>query len=411
MSATYQAMEQQARERIQKGRNLALIFALIGLAVSVYGFFTSPKYAFQGYHFGFFFWVLLGLGCLGMSLIGHATRGKWALPLIRIWESGARVIPILMLAYIPVLLFGMYPVYEWTHKEVVAEDSVLQGKAWFFYLPASPESWKGAPIFFYVRFVLYLIIWFLIANYVWTSSLKQDQAKDPIEGEVISRQRTGPVSGLIVAFMLTFTLMMVDYGQSLQPHWFSTMYGIIMATGGAYLAFALAVYMVLQWRNLPPYEGKITYLDYRRDWGNFLFTLTVFWSYVAFSQLLITYSGNLYEFTQFYLRRNNGGWQYLAYLIVLFHFFVPFFLFLAPRTKKVVPQLLAGTILVMAIRVIQVFWEIKPAFAETLSVSLFDISAFIGLGGLWFYFALGFLLQRALVPQNEARLAEVTHGH
>ncbi len=408
MSTHYETTERQVRERIQKGRNLALLIGALGLAVSVFGFFTNPKYAFQGYHFGFFFWLLLGLGCLGMSLLGHATRGKWALPLIRIWESGARTIPIIMIAYIPALILGMYPIYEWTHKDVVAQDPVLQGKAWFFYFPS---SWEGQPLFFYGRFVAYLIIWFLMANYLWKSSLRQDQAKDPIEGEFLSRQRTGPVSGTIVAFMIVLTIAMVDYGQSLQPHWFSTMYGIIMAAGGAYLAIALAVYMVLQWRNLPPYEGKITYMDYRRDWGNFLFTLTVFWSYVAFSQLLITYSGNLYEFTQFYIRRNNGGWQYLAYLIVLFHFFVPFFLFLAPRTKKVVPQLLAGTILVMAIRVIQIFWEIKPAFSETLNLSLFDISAFLGLGGLWFYFTLGFMLQRALVPQNEARLAEVAHGH
>lgn len=403
--------ENEVKGRIARGRSLALIIALAGLAVSfagMFGVFGDTKLAFQGYHFGFFYWLLLGLGCLGMSLLAHATRGQWTLPLIRIWESGARTIPIIMLLYVPVLALGMKHVYEWMHAEHVAEDPVLQGKAPFFFFP---QDYTGTPIFFLVRFVFYAVVWFLMANYLWKKSLEQDKAKDPIEGEILSRRRTGPVSGMIVAFMLVFTLAMVDFGQSLMPHWFSTMYAFIMVTGGSFLAVALAVYMVLSWRDLSLYAGKIAYMPYRRDWGNFLFTLTVFWSYLSFSQLLITYSGNLYEFTQFYLRRNTEGWQYLAYLIVIFHFFVPFFLFLAPRTKKVVPQLLAGTILVMAIRTVDIFWQIKPFFAESLSICTFDISAFLGFGGLWFYLALGYLTQRALLPQNEARLMEVAHGH
>lgn len=407
--ATYN--ENEVKERIARGRSLALVVGIVGLAVSfagMFGIFGDAKLAFQGYHFGFFYWLLLGLGCLGMSLLAHATRGQWTLPLIRIWESGARTIPIIMLLYVPVLALGMKHVYEWMHAEHVAEDPVLQGKAPFFFFP---QDYMGTPIFFLVRFAFYAIVWFLMANYLWKKSQEQDKAKDPIEGEILSRRRTGPVSGMIVAFMLIFTLAMVDLGQSLMPHWFSTMYAVIMVVGGGFLALALAVYMVLRWRDLPPYAGKIAYMPYRRDWGNFLFTLTVFWSYVSFSQLLITYSGNLYEFTQFYLRRNSEGWQYLAYLIVIFHFFVPFFLFLAPRTKKVVPQLLAGTILVMAIRTVDIFWQIKPFFSESLSIGIFDISAFLGFGGLWLYLALGNLTQRALLPQNEARLMEVAHGH
>lgn len=403
--------ESAVRERVARGRSVALVVGVVGLAISLtgmFGLFGDPKLAFQGYHFGFFYWLLLGLGCLGMSLLAHATRGRWTLPLIRIWESGARTIPIVMLLYLPVLGFGMKYVYEWMHTEQVAQDPVLQTKAPFFFWP---QDYTGVPVFFIVRFVFYAVVWTLMINYLWKRSLEQDRAKDPLEGEVLSRQRTGPASGMMVAFMLVFTLAMVDFGQSLMPHWFSTMYAVIMVAGGGFLALALGVYMVLSWRNLPPYADKITYMPYRRDWGNFLFTLTVFWSYVSFSQLLITYSGNLYEFTQFYLRRNTGGWQYLAYLIVLFHFFVPFFLFLAPRTKKIASQLLAGTVLVMAIRTVEIFWQIKPFFAESLTISVFDIAAFVGFGGLWFYFALGFLLQRALLPQNETRLMEVAHGH
>ncbi|MFQ3610147.1 MAG: hypothetical protein SNJ72_01505 [Fimbriimonadales bacterium] len=406
--ATTTTSEQQVKERIQRGRSMAvgaLVLGLVGLGI---GLATDSKTAFQAYHLGFFYWFGMAFGCLGMSLLIHAVRGKWGLPLIRIFESGARTIPFVMLAYLPVLLFGMYPVYEWTHKDVVATDPVLQGKAPFFFFPS---TYEGLPIFFYVRYVIYLIAFSWLANYLWKSSVAQDNAKDPLEAEAISRGRSGPAAGGIVAYMLLLTIAMVDYGQSLQPHWFSTMYAVIMVVSFGYNALALAVYMVLRWRDLSPYAGKITYMDYRRDWGNLLFTLTVFWSYVSFSQLLITYSGNLYEFTQFYLLRNNGGWQYLAYLLVVFQFFVPFFLFLAPRTKKIPSQLLAGTMLVMAIRLVHIFWEIKPMFSKTLAISPYDFAALLAFGGLWFYFMFGFLLQRSLLPQNEPRLAEVAHGH
>jgi hypothetical protein len=300
------------------------------------GLATNPKLALQGYHLAFFYWMGLSLGCLGFALLLHTVRARFGLPLIRIFESGAVLIaPLMAVAFLPILydVFVTHAIYEWTHKEVVAADPVLQAKRW----------WLNEP-----RFALGAIVYFAVfgfmAYWLWNGSKREDEAGDPVKAEFLSRQRSGPAAFGIVVFMLLFTLAMVDWGQSLMPHWFSTMYAPIMVVGFGLNALALALYMVLSWRDLPLYKPIVYhegYEGYRRDWGNFMFTLCVFWSYVSFSQLLITYSGNLYEFTQFYLRRNTGGWEYIAYIIP--HFPVLRALLLVPcPAHEVDPQAAAG---------------------------------------------------------------------
>jgi hypothetical protein len=396
--------EQEVRARIQRGRPLALGLGVLGLIVWASGLATNPKLALQGYHMAFFYWMGLSLGCLGFALLLHTVRGRWGLPLIRIFESGALLIaPLMAVAFLPILydVFVAHSIFEWTHKEVVAADPVLQAK----------RPWLNETRFA-IGALIYFAVFAFFAYRLWNGSKQEDEAGDPIKAEFLSRQRSGHAAFGIVVFMLLFTLAMVDWGQSLMPHWFSTMYAVIMIAGFGLNALALALYMVLSWRDLPLYKPIVYhegYEGYRRDWGNFMFTLCVFWSYVSFSQLLITYSGNLYEFTQFYLRRNTGGWQYIAYIIPIFHFFVPFFWFLAPRTKWLPKQLLVGVMIVLAIRVVEIFWQIKPMWSETLSISVYDVAAFVGLGGVWMYMMLGNLLKRPLVPKNEPRLLETAH--
>jgi hypothetical protein len=302
--------EQEVRARIQRGRPLALGLGVLGLIVWASGLATNPKLALQGYHMAFFYWMGLSLGCLGFALLLHTVRGRWGLPLIRIFESGALLIaPLMAVAFLPILydVFVAHSIFEWTHKEVVAADPVLQAK----------RPWLNETRFA-IGALIYFAVFAFFAYRLWNGSKQEDEAGDPIKAEFLSRQRSGHAAFGIVVFMLLFTLAMVDWGQSLMPHWFSTMYAVIMIAGFGLNALALALYMVLSWRDLPLYKPIVYhegYEGYRRDWGNFMFTLCVFWSYVSFSQLLITYSGNLYEFTQFYLRRNTGGWQYIAYII------------------------------------------------------------------------------------------------
>jgi hypothetical protein len=307
---------------------------------------------------------------------------------------------MMVILFIPILL-GMHAIFEWSHAEAVQKDPIIAFKAkWYLNLP-----------FFLVRVVLfYFLPWGLMTYLMVRSSTRQDAAKESVEAELISRQRMTPAALSIPVYVLAVTFFTVDMAMSLQPHWFSTMYGVIFLVGFGLTAMALATLLILLWRDIPPYKGLI-HFEFRRDWGNLLFTMTVFWSYVSFSQLLIIYSGNLPEETSFYLRRNSGGWHPVSWLIVIFHFFVPFFLLLAPRTKRIPQQLILGVVILLAIRVVEIFWEIKPAFSATFSVSAWDVAAFVGLGGLWFWATFGYLLKRPLLPQNEPRLLEVAHEH
>jgi len=391
---------EQVRGVIERARGTALTIGIVGLILWGIGLFTQRELAFQGYHFAYIFWAGLSIGCLGMTLLVHVVRGKWGQPLVRIFEAGAQtIVPMMVILFIPILL-GMHAIFEWSHAEAVQKDPIIAFKAkYYLNLP-----------FFVIRFVIYFALWGYMTYLMVRSSTQQDTAKESVEAELISRQRMTPAALSIPVYVLAVTFFTVDMAMSLQPHWFSTMYGVIFLVGFGLTAMALATLLILLWRDIPPYKGLI-HFEFRRDWGNLLFTMTVFWSYVSFSQLLIIYSGNLPEETSFYLRRNSGGWHPVSWLIVIFHFFVPFFLLLAPRTKRIPQQLILGVVILLAIRVVEIFWEIKPAFSATFSVSAWDVAAFVGLGGLWFWATFGYLLKRPLLPQNEPRLLEVAHEH
>jgi hypothetical protein len=385
---------------IARWRGVALTLGIVGLVVWATGLFGNRALAFQGYHFAYIFWAGLSLGCLGMTLLVHVVRGKWGQPLVRFFEAGAQtLVPLMVVLFLPILL-GMHEIFEWSHAEAVQKDPIIAFKAkYYLNLP-----------FFLVRMIVYFALWGHIAYLMVRSSSKQDAAQDPLEAEFISRQRMTPAAVSMPFYVLALTFFAVDIGMSLQPHWFSTMYGVIMMAGFGLTAMALATLLTLLWREMTPFKGLISF-DFRRDWGNLLFAMTVFWSYVSFSQFLIIYSGNLLEETSFYLRRNEGGWHLVSWLIVIFHFFVPFFLLLAPRTKRIPQQLILGAAILLAIRVIEIFWEIKPAFSPTFQISLYDVAAFVGLGGVWFWATFGYWLKRPLLPKNEPRLAEVAHEH
>jgi hypothetical protein len=391
---------EQVRGVIERARGTALTIGIVGLILWGIGLFTQRELAFQGYHFAYIFWAGLSIGCLGMTLLVHVVRGKWGQPLVRIFEAGAQtIVPMMVILFIPILL-GMHAIFEWSHAEAIQKDPIIAFKAkYYLNLP-----------FFVIRFVIYFALWGYMTYLMVRSSTQQDTAKESVEAELISRQRMTPAALSIPVYVLAVTFFTVDMAMSLQPHWFSTMYGVIFLVGFGLTAMALATLLILLWRDIPPYKGLI-HFEFRRDWGNLLFTMTVFWSYVSFSQLLIIYSGNLLEETSFYLRRNSGGWHPVSWLIVIFHFFVPFFLLLAPRTKRIPQQLILGVVILLAIRVVEIFWEIKPAFSATFSVSAWDVAAFVGLGGLWFWATFGYLLKRPLLPQNEPRLLEVAHEH
>jgi hypothetical protein len=192
---------------------------------------------------------------------------------------------------------------------------------------------------------------------------------------------------------------------SLEPHWYSTMYGVLLMAGQALsgLAFVTAVTILLS-----RYEplSRVMSPEHLHDLGKLLFAFIMFWAYVSFSQYLIIWAGNLPEEIPWYLERLHGGWGWFGVALVLLHFALPFLLLL-PADANRNPRLLTSVALfVVAMRAVDLFWLVRPVFSPgRLEIYWLDFAAFIGLGGVWLWFFLWQLLRRPLVPRYDPDLA------
>ena len=221
----------------------ALVVGLVGLAATAVGYFADEEQFFRSYLLAFTFWIGLPLGSLGILMIHHVGGGTWGFSIRRLLEAGTRTLPLLFVLSLPILFFGLH-LYEWSDPEVVQKDSILQKKA-----PFLKES------FFIVRTVLYFAIWGLFAFLLNRWSLQQDQTT-----ETHPTHRMQVLSGPgIVIFFLTATLASVDWLMSLEPHWFSTIFGIIYIVGMALMTWGFMYLVAVPLSR----RGTATGRDYR----------------------------------------------------------------------------------------------------------------------------------------------------
>jgi hypothetical protein len=218
-----------------------------------------------------------------------------------------------------------------------------------------------------------------------------------------------------VIYFFTLTFAMVDWVMSLEPHWFSTIYGLLFAAGQGLSALAFTTAVIVLLARRPPLSNVIS-PHHLHDLGKLMFALVLLWAYLSFSQFLITWSGNLPEEIPWYIRRLNNGWQYVALLIVLFHFAVPFLYLLSRDVKRNPRLLLPVAIGIVVMRMIDLLWIVAPAPVagehEThLSVRWMDFAALVGLGGVWLAFYITQLTRRPLLPLGDPHLQEaLEHG-
>jgi hypothetical protein len=218
----------------------------------------------------------------------------------------------------------------------------------------------------------------------------------------------------IVAYCLAVTFAAVDWLMSLQPHWFSTIYGIYLlgSQGLSALAFLIVAGVFLSRR--APLAGLIQPRHFH-DWGKLLFAFVMLWAYFSFSQFLITWAGDLPEETQFYIPRMQGGWGLLALAIVVFHFALPFVLLLS-RDFKRNARLLGGVALgLLVMRWLELVWQVEPAFHEhhpNPGLYWLYLAAPLAIGGLWLWYFVRELKKRPLLPLHDPYLPEaIAHGH
>ena len=389
-------MNPSLRETLGRAQRTVLLAGLVGLAASIYGAFAEPKQFFFSYLFGCLFWLGLSLGCFTVSMIHQLTGGRWGYPTRRFLEAGYLALPLMLLLFIPIF-FGLHDLYPWARSADRAAEKVLAER--YIY----DNSWA-----FIVRAVVFLSIWIWMASCLRRWSLEQDTTTDATPTRK-ARTLSGP--GLVI-YPILGTFAYIDWIMSLEKHWYSTIFGVIVIIGQILLAYAFAIIMLTLFRTQPPLSAVVTTTHYHHL-GNLLLTFVLFWTYVSFGQLLIIYSGDLPHEIDWYLHRIAGNWKWVVTAVALFHFFLPFFLLLFRSVKRHVMPLTILAALLFLMNLVDVYWLVMPSFHQHgVEVSWLDFAAPIGVGGVWLSFMLSRVKSAPLLPQNDPGLQfAFRYGH
>jgi hypothetical protein len=379
--------------RLERLRRPALLAGGAGLLVSVVAALFEPGQFFRSYLLAFVFMVNIPVGCLSISMIHHLTGGYWGLAIRRLLEAGTRTLPWVAAAFVPVAL-GLPHVFPWARPEA-AQDHLIHEKQLYLNVP-----------FFLGRAVFYFAVWIGLARAL-------DQASRALAGGADYRRTSRRLRGLsgagLVLMGLTITFSSVDWAMSLDPHWMSTMWGILFMVGQALAAMTLVVALVAFVGADTPLAPLLRATPALHDLGKLLFAFVMLWAYVSYSQFLIIWSGNLPEEIPWYIHRLHGGWQVLALMLVVFHFALPFLLLLSRGTKRS-PRLLGAVAAgLFVMRLFDVYWLVGPELhrGDGILAYLLDAAALVGLGGLWFFAFTRELADRPLLPIGEPDLREV----
>ncbi|OGC10228.1 hypothetical protein A2V82_05855 [candidate division KSB1 bacterium RBG_16_48_16] len=364
--------------------------AAVGLLLlSFIGYFLHPRQFFYSYLTAFVFWLTIGLGALFLTMLHHLTGSVWSVVLRRVYENIMSVVPYFLILLIPVF-FGIHELYHWSHKEAVAANAILAKKAAFL-----------NPTFFILRSVLYFGVWYLISRLLCGFSLKQDQNK--ASAEAIKRVRATSAGGVIL-FALTITFAAFDWIMSLDAHWYSTIFGVYLFSGSTLAALAFITLLLIILRDKGILADKVT-VEHYHDLGKLLFTFTVFWAYIAFSQYFLIWYANIPEETIWYQHRWIGGWKAVSLLLVFGHFVVPFFILMIRSNKRNFAVLAVMCVWLLFIHWIDIYWLVQPSLHQHgASFSWMDLTLFLGMGGLFVYLFMKKSAQYGLLPRNDPQM-------
>ena len=381
---------------LNRTRNIAFAVGLLLTLALVLGAVLSPGYFFHGYLVGFIFWTGITVGSLALLMLQHLTGGAWGLVIRRVLEASTRTFPLMLLLFIPVAI-GLKHIYPWTDAAVM-NTAALQKKTSFL-----------NPSFFILRAFVYFAIWSALAMALNWLSLQQDRAASR---EVRKRMQMISGPGLVLTiFCITFAA--IDWVMSLDPAWYSTIYGLIFVAAWALSALAFTI-LIMSWLAAREPMSAVVQPRHSHDWGNLTLAMVMLWTYFAFSQYLLIWSGNLPEETTWYVARKHGGWGAIALAVVIFQFAFPFLALLSRATKKNAQRLAMLAALILVMRIIDVIWLIEPTYSRGDFVfNWMDYVAPIAIGGLWLGTFAWQLQKRPLLPINDPQLEQalaVVHG-
>jgi len=394
-------------EQINRWRTLSLgiggILSIVILVVALL-FPEQREQALRSWLLGFIFWGGIGIGGLGILLLQYLTGGAWGVVIRRIAEAASRTLPIIFVLFLPIM-FGVTFLYEWTH---LPDDPIVK-----FRYPYLTVQW------WIIRAVLYFILWGVMAWYLNRWGLRQDQSTNPEEAAKMLGDATAFSGPTMVFYVLVVSFAAIDWVMTLDPHWFSTIWGLLFAVGWALSFFCFSVAIMAVLSDKEP-MNRILGSRHFHDIGKLMLALVMVWAYFNFSQFLIIWSGNLPEETRWYLTRMEGTWGVVGVLLILFHFAFPFLVLLNRDLKHSAKRLALMAIFILVLRLVDMYYLIGPSPRIGMhgqevdfinSFSWMDIVAPFAVGGIWLWWFFGELLKRPLVPINDPFLENaIKHG-
>jgi hypothetical protein len=375
---------------------LAAVAAIVGAVM-------SPAHCLRGYLIGYMLVLGFSLGSMALLMLGHLTGGNWWMIARRVMEAAVGNIPLLTVLFLPIWL-GRHFLYLWLDASFVAAHPAVAAKSAYL----NDGFWT-------IRAVLCFAIWNLWALALRNGSLRQDGDDSP---RVWLRLKAWAAPGILV-YGLTITLAVTDWIMSLDPSWFSTIFGMFFMISEMLSTMALLIVVLCSLREFAPYN-RVLGAEQLHDYGKLLLAFTMVWAYFTFSQWLIIWAGNLPEEITWYLDRIRGGWQMVAVALVVLQFALPFLLLLSRDLKRDARKLVPLALLVLVMRYVDMYWVIAPnpfpggGAGHHLTYHWTYFAAPLALIGIWlasFFWQLG---RRPLLVVTEPmlpRLWEPSHGH
>ena len=367
----------------------ALIIGVLGIAAAAFGWFTNADAFFKAWLAPFIFWFLIAAGALAILCLQYVTGGEWGVLIRRPLGAAARTIPLFLLFGIPIVL-GLDHIYSWANHDIVAHDHLLQRKQGYL----NATAWT-------IRALIYFAAWTWWAWWIRRLSVEFAKTRSPFTE--LSRRKWSSAGLLMIVLTLTFSG--VDWVMSLEPKWYSSMFGIAFTVGAGLSAFAfVTLFLVL----LSPTDAMAGILkpSHFRDLGNLMLAFTMLWAYTNFSQFLLVWYGNIKEETPYYLKRMHGGWGVVSLILIVFHFFLPFFMLLMRGIKDHPKTIGIVTVIILLMRFVDAVWLVVPAHFNHFHFSWITLAAFLGIGGLWLATFIWQLKGQTIIPIHETWVEE-----
>jgi hypothetical protein len=392
------ATSPQLRDSLKRNSSIAAFVGLVFLGLTVAGMFLvgTPEFL-RAYLVGFWLWFGAGAASLGFLMVQYLTGGAWGTIIRKPLEAGAKTLYVMTFGFLP-LLIGLDKIYWWATPAGLA-DKVIKAKSLYLNIP-----------FLWGRWVLYSV--FLIGiTYLLTKWSKEEEETKSLA--VSARLEFLSAPGLLIFFLL-MTFCSVDYMMVLEPYWYSTIYGFIVIMGWGLVTLSIMIWALAKLMNDEPMRHAVT-KKHLHDLGKLLFAMVMLWAYVNFSQILITYSGNLPTEIVWYIKRWNGGFGWVSITLLIGHFVLPFLLLLSQPVKRNAKMISGIAVFLVLIHAVDVYALVEPNFTKVdnpqLLFNWMDVTAPLGFGGLWLALFFRNLASQSLLPTGAPDfLKALSHG-